>query len=206
MLHNKNSANTSLNPTGSLRSRRVSLLLAIYQAITMHKFYTIWYPERIKLGCISSSADETPIWLGSSFHGLPSKSVDWFEPVSPLNRLLLLDVNILSFIRERNNIANIRALFAWAATEGLVVTPIIAVAEQHRTHGAPDRAFKRYVDALRKDYCYDLPLQEVDRLLKVFSDYSPATAQAVDLLARYYVLIKHFYHKKWSAKKKKRFT
>jgi hypothetical protein len=39
----------------------------------------------------------------------------------------------------------------------LEVTPIVAVPEQHRTHGAPDRAFRHYVNALRNDYLYDLP-------------------------------------------------
>jgi len=128
--------------------------------------------------------------------------VDRFLPVSPLNYLLLLDVNILSAIRERKNVANVRGLFTWAANQRLEVTPIIAVAEQHRTHGAPDWAFRHYVDALREDYFYDLPLQEVERLLSVFSEYSPAVAQNVNFLAHYYVLIKHFYNKRWSAERK----
>lgn len=93
-------------------------------------------------------------------------------------------------------------MFAWAASEGLEITPIVAVAEQHRTHGAPDKAFKHYVDALRRNYLYDLPPQEVERLLSVFSEHSPAVAQNVDFLAHYYVLIKHFYHKPWSAERK----
>lgn len=134
--------------------------------------------------------------------GLPSTEPDRFTPVSPLNRLLLLDVNILGSIRERKNVGNIRSLFAWAASQELEVTPIVAVAEQHRTHGAPDRAFRHYVEALREDYLYNLPQQEVERLLSVFSKHSPAIAQNVQFIAHYYVLIKYFYHKRWSAERK----
>ncbi len=168
----------------------------------MRRFHTLSYPESITLGCVNSSDNEVPIWIGSPFRGLPSSEADRFLPVSPLNRLLLLDVNILGAIRERKNVANVRGLFAWAASQGLEVTPIVAVAEQHRTHGAPDRAFRHYVDALREDYLYDLPPQEVERLLGVFSEHSPAVAQNVNFLAHYYVLIKHFYNKRWSAERK----
>ena len=168
----------------------------------MRRFHTIWHPESVTLGSVNLSADEVPIWIGSPFFGHPSTEPDRFAPPFPTNRLLLLDVNILGAIRERKNVANVRGLFAWAAVEGLEVTPIVAVAEQHRTHGAPDRAFKHYVDALRKDYLYDLPSEEVERLLTVFAEHSPAVADNVDFLAYYYVLIKHFYHKPWSAERK----
>jgi hypothetical protein len=168
----------------------------------MQKFHTIWKSESISLGCIDSAADETPIWIGSPFFGLPSSEQDRFTPPYPLNRLLLLDVNILSSIRERKNVSNVRELFFWAAKEELEITPIVAVAEQYRTHGAPDRAFRHFVDALREDYFYDLPSQEVERLLSVFSEHSSAVSENVDFLANYYVLIKHFYRKPWSATRK----
>lgn len=168
----------------------------------MHRFHTIFHPEATPLSVIDSGPGEVPIWVGSPFYGLPSKNPDCFDPVVPMNGLLLLDVNILGYIRERKNIDNIRRLFAWAARERLEVTPIVAVAEQHRTHKAPDRAFRHYVDALREDYFYDLPQYEVERLLGVFSEHSPAIEQNVQFLALYYVLIKHFYHKKWSAVRK----
>lgn len=168
----------------------------------MQRFHTIWYPESVTLGRINSSTEEVPIWIGSPFHGLPSTALDSFVPVTSLNRLLLLDVNILSSIRERKNVENIRNLFAWAAKEKLEITPIVAVAEQYRTHGAPDKAFRHYIDALRKDFLYDLPTHEVERLLSVFSEYSPEVAKNVNFLAHYYVLIKHFYHKPWSAERK----
>ncbi len=187
---------TNLYPLGPLFNTWQSTLL------TMHRFHTVWHPDSITHRCIDSSTDEVPIWIGSPFYGIPSTNQDRFDPVQPLNRLLLLDVNVLGSIRERKNVANIRGLFAWAASEGLEITPIVAVSEQYRTHGAPDRAFKHYVDALREDYLYDLPPHEVERLLHVFSEHSPAVAQNVDFLAHYCVLIKHFYHKPWSAERK----
>ncbi|WP_144240825.1 hypothetical protein [Dyella japonica] len=168
----------------------------------MRKFYTLSHSESIALGCFNSSDDEVPIWVGSPFFGLPSSEVDCFRPPAPLNCLLLLDVNILGAIRARKNVTNVRSLFAWAASQGLEVTPIVAVAEQHRTHGAPDKAFRHYVDVLRTDYLYDLPTQEVDRLLGVFKEFSPAVADNVNFIANYFVLIKHFYNKRWSVDRK----
>lgn len=169
----------------------------------MLEIHTLSNPEKVPLGQIdlSSNIDDLPIFIGTPFYGFPSLDKVGEDKVKT-NRLLLLDLNVVSFIRQRKNIENIRGLFLWAAAEKLTITPIVALSEQNRLHKNPDGAFNEYVKVLKEDYFYDLPKEEVDRLLSVFREYSPPIHENTKLFCDYLVIIKHFYHKNLTLEKK----
>lgn len=150
---------------------------------------------------VDLASDEEPIFTGSPFFGLPSLDESGKRKIKT-NNLLVLDLNVINFIRQRKNITNVKGLLAWAAFMGLEVTPIVGFSEQQRTHGNPSAAFNDYIKILKEDYLYDLPESEAERLLEVFCDYSPKIEQNTELFRDYLIIIKHFYHKKISLEEK----
>ncbi|OKY27132.1 hypothetical protein BI291_18040 [Thalassotalea sp. PP2-459] len=159
----------------------------------MQQIHTLVEPEKIQMGSIDLAPDEDPIFFGSPFFGIPSLDIDGERKIKA-NNLLILDLNIINFIRQRKNKVNIKGLLIWAAKMGLEVTPIVGLSEQQRTHGNPDKAFKNYIEILKEDYFYDLPSEEADNFLKVIREHTPNIKKNTELFCDYLIIIKHFYH------------
>lgn len=150
---------------------------------------------------IDMRRDENPIFIGSPFFGYPSLDIEGNKRIKT-NNLLILDLNVISFIRQRKNKTNIRQLLTWASLLDLEVTPIVGISEQYRSHANPGVAFKRYIQILREDYFYDLPEEEIERLTRVFTEYSPDIENNTGIFRDYLIVIKYFYQKKWVLEKK----
>lgn len=172
----------------------------------MQRYYTMSRQSEVQIGQIDWSASEQPIFIGTPFLGYPSLDPDGESEIE-VNPVLLLDVNIVNFIRSRKNNDNIKGMLAWAAATGAELTPIVAFTEQQRSHADPELPFQQYVQVLRDDYGYPLPDDEAARLLTVFEEHAPAVAENTSLFHDYLVIIKHFYHQKSPVEEKvKRFA
>lgn len=167
----------------------------------MQRYYTMSRTDDVHFGQIDCSGSEQPIFIGSPFFGFPSRDAEGKDEIE-VNPVLLLDLNIVNFLRSRKNSEHIKRMLAWAAATGVEMTPIVAQSEQQRSHADPEKPFRQYVQALKEDYGYTLPSGEISRLLGVFEEHSPAIEKNTGLFRDYLVIIKHFYHQKASVEEK----
>lgn len=169
----------------------------------MQRFHTIALSESVPSGMIDLDLNESPIFIGSPFLGVPSLDPEG-KKIVQTNNLLILDLNVINFIRQRKNKVNIQGLLEWTAKKGLEITPIVGLSEQFRTHGDPYSAFNKYIETLKIDYQYDLSSTEVEKCFRVISNYSPKIQQNTELLRDYLIIIKFFYHQNCTLEEKVR--
>jgi len=85
--------------------------------------------------------------------------------------VIILDLNIVNFIRQRKNRTNLRGLLQWAAYQQAEITPIIGISEQHRTHQEPQIAFREFVEVLKQDFDYRVGNKNMEYLIDVFQKH-----------------------------------
>lgn len=160
-------------------------------------FETNLLPQKHSLIKISDDEGEN-IYLGSPFYGAPN-----FSGIkAKVNTLLILDLNILSDLRNKKNQKNIRRLLTWAAEHNAEITPLVALSEQQRTHGSPRYAYDEYLDALKAEYGWSIHKEEIEKNYLAIEKISPSIAINTALWRDYLLLIKKFYHSKVGFKRK----
>lgn len=167
----------------------------------MQRFHTIAKPENFRMGMFNLCAHEIPIYFGSPLFGYPSLDIEGGKIIKA-NNLLVLDLNVIEYMRQRKNKRNIEGLLKYAAMLGLEITFIVGLSEQKRNLSYADSLYKELVTVLREDYFYDLPDKEVEKLLGVLSRHNPGITKNTGLFRDFLILIKYFYNKKWGIERK----
>lgn len=167
----------------------------------MREIYTISEPNKVIFGNTDASNREPAIVVGSPFWGLPTYDELGNDKVNS-TKFLLVDLNIINYIRRGKNKNNVHNIFQWAHDEQVIVMPHVALSEQGLSHGNPKQAFSEYIAAMNKDFSFQMPMEEAQKLFTVFSDAAPGARRNTEMMRDYLVIIKHFYHKKKNLKNK----
>lgn len=86
------------------------------------------------------------------------------DPNKHIERSILLDSNVCSFIRQKNNgqiPENIKQLITYAKDGKKLLDPSFWLAEQRLSHGNPDEALDYFVQSLKQHYQYVISAEEI---------------------------------------------
>lgn len=166
----------------------------------MHQIYTLRNPENLKSKTFGDG-DENTIYVGTPFYGELSKNQDGTLPVSA-NKVMILDLNVISDIRSDDNKKNVSNLLNWALKNNISFIPSVALSEQQRYHEVPAEAFKQLIDSLNNKHGFNIPKAKSDIIYNEVVRKIDNINHNTELLKDYLVLIKNFYHKKYGLKRK----
>ena len=139
-----------------------------------------------------SDREGKDLFLGSPFFGYPIKN----EVVQPCSKKLILDLNLLGDLRSKGNRNNLLRLFAWAGSNGVEVTPLVALSEQQRSHADPRFAYDDYLRVMKEEFGYSLARGEAEKNYNVIRLVSPNITANTKLQRDYLLIMKRFYRSK----------
>lgn len=147
---------------------------------------------------IATLSGERTLFIGSPLHAHPEINDIGILP----ENLLLLDLNVFNYIRQRKHKEAIHKLLFWAVGHEAHVNAILAASEQHRTHTNPQNAFREYISRLQDDYSLKIDDHEVDNTLKAFQQHQPDLNKNAIIIRNYLIIIKHFFNKSLTLEQK----
>lgn len=144
-----------------------------------------------------SDGEGKDLFLGSPFYGYPTRC----SMVSSCSKKLILDLNLLGDLRSKGNRNNLLRLFSWAGSNGVEVTPLVALSEQQRSHADPKFAYDDYLRVMKEEFGYSLPKEEVEKNYDAIRSVSPNITANTKLQRDYLLVMKKFYRSKAGLKK-----
>lgn len=164
--------------------------------MSISNYYLYCYPDHVDSAMIDyDTTNSQIIYLGSPFLGYPSLTTDCKDNLL-INKILILDLNIVSHIRKKKPNKNLAALLAWAVHKNVEVNPTISIAELFRSHNNPKHALNEYIEVLNKNYNYDIPVNALKDLSDTYTQVN--LRKNVEMITDFLVTIKYIYNKKLS--------
>lgn len=119
-----------------------------------------------------------------------------------IDRSIILDTNVFSFIRQKPNLESIQKLVAFAAKNKLNLDPSFALLEQRLRHGNPSEALNGFAASIKQNFGQEISTENIQTMNNFMDVIAPSLKENIKLVRDFLPLIKQIWNMKSSFEQK----